>query len=105
MEEHVKLDQFIHGRVAHNLRPGKCTILLTKHEDVTTDDINVGVAQEIVNLCLDALSHAYIVRVHSCNEVRLHLKGFLHTAIESFSDTSILMKREDSDFARVHLLD
>ena len=104
VEQHVELYQAIESGVADDLRRREAAALVAEHEDVAAHDVHVGVALEVVYLCLDPLRNADVIRVHARDEICLHLKRNLHPPVECLSNATVLVEGEDADLARVHLL-
>ena len=82
VKEHVKFDQTIKCWIADHFACRRTPCLIVKHHNVRPDDVDIRISSQEADLCFYALSYTDVIRVHSRDELSVHVKGNLHACVE-----------------------
>lgn len=94
-KQQVELNQFVKSWIAYYFAVRGCEHLVVEDEHIGAQDVNIGILIKEIHLHLKAFRYAYVIGIHSCNEICTHFKSHLNTCVESLGQPSILWKSQD----------
>ena len=83
-EEQVELYKFVQCRIAYYFTIRGCEHLVIENEHVRAKDVNIWIPLEEIHLHFESFGHAYVVSIHSGNEICIQFQCYLNACIKGF---------------------